>query len=172
MLTADDVKALLGLRRHELEGGWFVETYRAAESTAPAATPPGHVSPRPLSTAIYYLLTPDTCSRIHRLASDEVFHFYLGDPVEMLQLGPGLAGRVLTLGSDLASGMRPQCVVPRGVWQGSHLVAGGRYALLGTTVAPGFTDADYETGRRDDLVAAWPAFRDLIAALTPEVPAR
>ena len=102
---------------------------------------------------------------MHRLASDEVFHIYLGDPVEMLQLFPNGSGNVVTLGQDLEKGMRPQVVVPRGVWQGSRLVPGGRFALLGTTVAPGFEFADYEQGRRDDLLEAYPAFREIILAL-------
>jgi uncharacterized protein len=119
-----------------------------------------------LSTAIYYLLTPETFSALHRLRSDEVFHFYLGDPVEMLQLLPGGEGRLHVLGTDLAAGMRPQVVVPRDVWQGARLLPGGSLALLGTTVAPGFDPADCESGKRDALVAAYPDFRERIVALT------
>lgn len=95
-----------------------------------------------------------------------MFHFYLGDPVEMLQLLPGGEGRVQVLGTDLAAGMRPQVVVPRGTWQGTRLLAGGRMALLGTTVSPGFDPSDYEHGGREELLAAYPAFRERIAALT------
>jgi predicted cupin superfamily sugar epimerase len=82
---------------------------------------------------------------MHRLRSDEVFHFYLGDEVEMLQLWPDGTGRRVGLGSDLAAGMLPQTVVPQGVWQGSRLVRGGRFALLGCTVSPGFDYADFES---------------------------
>jgi predicted cupin superfamily sugar epimerase len=73
---------------------------------------------------------------------------------------------VLRLGGDLVTGERPQAVVPAGAWQGTRLVAGGRWALLGTTVAPGFAAADFELGRRADLVARWPAHREAIEALT------
>lgn len=104
---------------------------------------------------------------MHRLATDEIFHFYLGDPVEMLQLRPDGSHRVAILGPDLDAGQRPQIVVPRDVWQGARLVPGGRFALLGTTVAPGFDYADYETGEREALLAAHPDARDLIVALTP-----
>jgi uncharacterized protein len=165
MLTAGDVKRLLGLEPLEPEGGCFAETYRSRESLPPG-TLPGQSAPRPLATAIYYLVEPGTFSALHRLRSDEVFHFYLGDPVEMLQLGPGGDGRVLRLGTGLVTGERPQVVAPAGTWQGTRLVAGGRWALLGTTVAPGFDVADFELGRRADLIARWPAHREAIEALT------
>lgn len=166
MLTAEEVIRLLGLHPHPREGGFFAETYRAGERLDPGALPARYDGPRCLGTAIYYLLTPATCSTLHRLASDEIFHFYLGDPVEMLQLAPDGSGCRLILGADLAAGQRPQVVVPRGVWQGARLVAGGAWALLGTTVAPGFEYRDYEDGDRAALVAAYPDFAGLIRALT------
>jgi predicted cupin superfamily sugar epimerase len=95
-----------------------------------------------------------------------VFHFYLGDPVEMLQLWPDGSYRVVVLGTDLPAGERPQVVVPQGVWQGARLRHGGRLALLGTTVAPGFDYADYEIGDRAALLASHPGARDLVTALT------
>ncbi len=164
------MKRLLGLVPLGREGGFFAETYRAREVLPAGALDPGrppYRSPdRSLATAIYYLLTPGTFSALHRLRSDEVFHFYLGDPVEMLQLMPDGEGRVQVLGTDLAAGMRPQVVVPRGVWQGTRLIAGGHMALLGTTVSPGFDPEDYEQGERNALVATYPAFREGILALT------
>ena len=158
---------LLNLQPHPAEGGYFVETYRSTEAIPPEALPARYQGARRHGTAIYYLLTPQTFSAMHRLQSDEVFHFYLGDPVEMLQLRPDGTGRVLLLGPDILGGMRPQVVVPRGVWQGSRLRSGGRFALLGTTVSPGFEYADYETGRRAELIEAYPQFHDRIVALTP-----
>ena len=165
-MTADELKRLLGLEPLEPEGGWFAETYRAREIIPAGALGPEWPDARSVATAIYYLLTPGTFSAIHRVRSDEVFHFYLGDPVEMLQLPPGGEGRVHVLGTDLEAGMRPQVLVPRGVWQGARLAPGGTLALLGTTVSPGFDPADYEPGRRDELQAAYPADREWIAALT------
>jgi len=165
-LTAEEIIDALGLRPHPTEGGWFVETYRAAESVGAAGLPARYGAARPHATAIYYLLTPDTFSEIHRLGSDEVYHFYLGDPVEMLQLRPDGAGEVLILGTDLSAGQRPQIVVPREVWQGSRLVEGGRFALLGCTVAPGFEPEDHERSERAVLVERYPEHRDLIEALT------
>lgn len=166
MLTVDQIKATLGLEPHPAEGGYFVETYRAAEAIPTSALPDRYRGTRTLSTAIYYLLTPETFSELHRVASDEVFHFYLGDPVEMLQLWPDGNGEVVALGSDILSGMRPQVVVPAGVWQGARLRTGGAFALMGTTVAPGFEYEDYTSGDREALLEAYPGFADQIVSLT------
>jgi predicted cupin superfamily sugar epimerase len=128
--------------------------------------PTRYGSERRASTAIYYLLTPSTFSALHRLQSDEVFHFYVGGSVRMLQLLPDGTGRTIVLGPDLMAGQQVQAVVPRGIWQGSILEPGGAFALLGCTVAPGFEYADYETGTRLQLAAQYPAFAELIAKLT------
>jgi hypothetical protein len=102
---------------------------------------------------------------MHRVRGDEMFHFYLGDPVEMLQLRPDGSGEEIVLGQDIASGMRLQHTVPGGVWQGSRLCKGGKYALLGTTMAPGFEYEDYETGERGKLIARYPQYSELIMSL-------
>jgi predicted cupin superfamily sugar epimerase len=165
-MTADEIIALLNLKPHPEEGGFYAEIYRSEELIPKAALPARYQGARTFGTAIYYLLTPATFSAMHRLQSDEVFHFYLGDPVEMLQLAPDGSGKIVALGTDLQAGMQPQIVVPRGVWQGSRLRTGGKFALLGCTVAPGFEFADYEHGRRDELIEKHPSFRDQITALT------
>src|SRR5437762_7833755 len=109
MPTADELIRHLGLTPHPKEGGFFRETYRSGESHGP----------RSVSTAIYYLLTPTTFSALHRLQSEEVFHFYLGDPIRMLQLDPDGTGRTIVLGPNVLAGQHVQLVVPRGTWQGS-----------------------------------------------------
>jgi predicted cupin superfamily sugar epimerase len=164
---AREIIERLGLVPHTLEGGWFAETWRSSESIATSALPSRYGASRTLGTAIYYLLARSQCSAMHRLRSDEVFHFYLGDPVEMLHLADGAPARVVVLGADLAAGQRPQVVVPRDVWQGARLVPGGEFALLGTTVAPGFDAVDFERGDRAALIARWPEAAALISALTP-----
>lgn len=165
MPTADDLIKHLGLTPHPKEGGFFRETYRAAESQS--ALPTRYQGPRSASTAIYYLLTPSTYSALHRLQTDEIFHFYLGDPIRMLQLNPDGTGRTIVLGQDVRAGQQVQVVVPRGVWQGSCLEPGGQFALLGCTVAPGFEYADYESGDRQTLLGQYPAFAETIERLTP-----
>ena len=111
MITAQQIIATLGLQPHPREGVYFVEGYRSEESIFGEALPGRYSGPRSISTAIYYLLTPDAFSEMHRLRSDEVFHFYLGDPMEMLQLRPDGTGEVVMLGTDIVGGMRPQVVV-------------------------------------------------------------
>jgi uncharacterized protein len=166
-VTAEDVKKLLGLAPHPREGGWYVRTYEAGELIAAEAFGDGrYAGARRTGTAIYYLLEPETFSEMHRLQSDEVFHFYAGDAVEMLQLTANGRGERVVIGNDLAGGQRPQVVVGRGVWQGSRLVAGGRWALLGCTVSPGFEFEDYEAGERVELCKRWPEFAEEIGALT------
>jgi hypothetical protein len=166
-MTAEDVKKLLGLKPHPREGGWYVRTYEAGEFVAGDAFSDGrYAGARRTGTAIYYLLEPETFSEMHRLQSDEVFHFYAGDAVEMLQLKEGGGGAVVSIGNDLLRGERPQVVVERGVWQGSRLMEGGRWALLGCTVSPGFEFEDYEPGVRERLCADWPEFAEEIAGLT------
>jgi predicted cupin superfamily sugar epimerase len=165
-VTADEIITLLKLKPHPKEGGFYSETYRADETIPASALPPRYRGVRSFGTCMYSLLTPGTFSAIHRLQSDEIFHFYLGAPVEMLQLQSDGTSKTVVIGSDLHAGMTPQVVVPRGVWQGSRLVTGGEFALLGCTVAPGFDFADYEHGRREQLIASYPGFREKITALT------
>lgn len=166
MVSADQIINLFGLKPHPEEGGYFKETYRSLETISGKALPGRYKGVRSLGTAIYHLLTPETLSFMHRLQSDEIFHFYLGDPVEMVQLWPDGSGRIPILGSDILNGMEPQVIVPRGVWRGTRLINDGKFALLGTTVTPGFEFADYESGRRDQLVNSYPQFQELITALT------
>jgi predicted cupin superfamily sugar epimerase len=166
MPTADQIRTLLHLKLHPEEGGYFIETYRSSETISEKALPSRYKGRRFFGTAIYYLLTTQTFSALHRLRSDEIFHFYSGDPVEMLQLWPDGSGRVVILGSDILNGMQPQVVIPRGVWQGARLLKNGKFALLGATVSPGFEFADYESGRREELVKSYPKFRGLIIALS------
>ena len=166
MLSADEICKRLKLQPHPAEGGYFAETYRSEHLLGPEALPTGYPGARTISTAIYYLLTPDNFSAMHRLRGDEIFHFYLGDPVELLQINENGAGEVFVLGQDIMSGMHLQHVVPAGAWQGSRLKSGGKYALLGTTVAPGFDFQDFEIGERNELMAEFPRFADMIMSLT------
>jgi predicted cupin superfamily sugar epimerase len=159
-VTADEIKTLLNLQPHPIEGGHFRRTYTSAASID---LPRGQ---RPIGTAIYYLLEPGTFSEMHILDSDEMFHFYLGDPVEMLQLHPDGHSVLFTLGQDLAAGQHVQLSVPAGVWQGTRLIGDGKVALLGCTVTPGFDFADYRNASYEELVTQWPAEAERIRALT------
>jgi predicted cupin superfamily sugar epimerase len=160
----DDARALvsaLGLSPHP-EGGFYRETFRAALNVG--AHPPG-VGQRAASTAIYFLLPSGTFSALHRVRSDEVWHHYDGDPVDLHTIDDAGTHAVATLGRDLAGGQRPQFVVPAGVWQAA-VPTGTRFALCGCTVAPGFDFADFEMPSREVLVSALPGLRAVIERLT------
>ncbi len=165
-LSAEDIIRLLKLEPLQMEGGYFCQTYRSTEEIPVSALPDRYKRPKLFGTAIYYLLTPEMKSALHRLPTDEIFHFYLGDPVTMLQLHPDGSSQVVTLGSEIDKGQRVQVIVPRGSWQGSILIEGGKFALLGTTMAPGFDYDDYEAGDRQALMDKYPEHKDLIARLT------
>lgn len=166
--TAAEIVALLDLEPLPGEGGRYRQTYRSEETLRAGALPERYDADHPMGTAIYYLLTddPDSFSALHRLPTDEIYHFYLGDPVELFLLRPDGGNDRIVLGPDLARGERVQFVVPRGVWQGSRLIAGGRYALLGTTMAPGFEFIDFEAGDVERLAARHPGRAEVIRALT------
>jgi hypothetical protein len=168
LMTATEVIRILGLTPLPVEGGYFLQTWRSDDTISREALPPWYPGPRACGTAIYYLLTSETdCfSAMHALATDEVYHFYLGDPVEMLLLYPDGRSREIVLGPNLRDGQWVQFVVPRGVWQGSRLVSGGRFALLGTTMAPGFDPQDFILGKRNELQQRYPERTEWIGALT------
>ena len=155
-MTADEVKTLLQLKPLPMEGGFFRETYRSRGELSPPCLPEGFPGPRSLATAIYYLITPESFSALHRLPGAEIFHFYCGDPAIMLQLLPDGTSRTIALGVDLVNGHQPQVIVDGGVWQGCRLTPTGSWALLGSTMSPGFDPGDYETGERESLMAKYP----------------
>jgi uncharacterized protein len=150
-VTADEIIQLLDLAPLPIEGGYYRETWRSDAGTA-----------------IFYLLTGqrDSFSAMHRLPTDEIFHFYVGDPVEQLRLHSDGRTELVVMGPALDAGHHVQTVVPGGVWQGSRLRPGGRFALMGTTMAPGFEPQHYEAGGRADLVREYPAAAELIEQLT------
>ena len=164
--AAQEIIDLLELEPLDIEGGWYRESWRSKLQAEPGGLGGQYTSPRSLGSLIYYLLTSETVSAMHRLPSDEIFHFYLGDPVEMLQLFPGGEGKLLKLGNNLAGGERPHILVPGGVWQGSRLAEDKHgFALMGTTVTPGFDLEDYTRGDRDELIKQYPDHAGIIDTL-------
>jgi predicted cupin superfamily sugar epimerase len=158
--AAQGIMAQLGLQPLPGEGGFFRQTWLSAETG-----PDG----RPLGSAIQYLITPEGFSALHLLRTDEVWHFYAGDPVEHVQLDPLThTARTTRLGSAIAAGEQVQLVVARDIWQGARLAEGGRHgwALLGCTLAPAWDEREWETGKREDLLACYPAAASLIQVLT------
>ncbi len=172
MPDAQEIIRALGLVPHPIEGGFFRETYRST-AVVPSELLPDEYrvrSVRSMGTAIYYMLTRETFSEMHRVPTEEVFHVYLGGPARMLQLFPDGHALEIVLGTDVLAGERPQVVVPAGVWQGTCLEPGVAFALLGATMAPGFDYADYEQGKRTELIALYPDHAEQIAHLTRNRP--
>ncbi|MCD8498378.1 MAG: cupin domain-containing protein [Alphaproteobacteria bacterium] len=144
------------------EGGFFRETYRADLS----AGFEGFNGPRSASTGIYFLLPSGTRSCLHRIKSDEMWHFYLGGPMHLVEIGEDGALKETILGSDIAAGEVVQHVVPAGVWFGGAPLEGSSFSFVGCTVAPGFDFQDFEMGRQADLLSRFPEHAQYIRVLS------
>jgi hypothetical protein len=165
-LTAEEVIKKLELSPLPDEGGYYRQTYKSDMEFPTNGFGIDSNSMRRISTAIYFLETPDGFSALHRVMSDEVYHFYAGDPVEMIQIDDsGVLSRFI-LGSDILNNQSPQLVVPKGKWQASRLKAGGRWALMGSTVAPGFEFEDFELADRDRMLLQFPQLSQDLRSFT------
>ncbi len=154
--TARQIIEKLELTPIEVEGGVFRSTWR---SKAMAGE-------KNMGSAIYFMLSGQAFSHMHRLPTDEVYHFYAGEPVELLLLFPDGHGERIVLGPDVLAGQQPQAVAPAGCWQGSRLMGSEGYALMGTTMSPGFAPGDYEHGDAALLKAQYPTFAEMIESRT------
>src|SRR6185369_8693354 len=146
----------------------FRESYRSLETVPATGLPERFGGQRSFGTSIYFLLEPGDISALHRIKSDEVWHFYAGAPLTVQVITPGGDHRELMLGSDLGAGHTFQDWVPAGCWFGAELAGGGDYALVGCTVAPGFDFVDFEMGKREELLRQYPQHGELIRRLTRE----
>lgn len=172
-MNADDVIRKFDLSPLPWEGGWYRETWRSTVNIPALELSDQYDGERSAGTTIYYVLTPETVSRMHRLPSDETFHFYLGDSVEMLLLHPDSAkSEIITFGQDIFGGEHVQFTISGNAWMGGRLKPNGAtsdnvgFALMGTTVSPGFDFADLEMGGFEGLAAQYPDCKDLIKALS------
>lgn len=159
--------AQLNLEPHP-EGGFFRETYRAPLLISQSALPATFRGSRNASTAIYFLLAGQDFSALHRLAADEVWHFYAGSVLLIHIIDINGRYGVIKLGQNAEAGEQFHCVVPAGNWFGSCLEGVNGYALVGCTVAPGFDFVDFEMGSRNELLAQHPQHREVIMRLTRE----
>jgi len=151
----------LELVRHP-EGGWYRETYRSGEMIPANGLPERFDGGRAFCTAIYFLLGKTDISRLHRIKSDEMWHFYAGACLTVHLLTPHGEHKTIKLGTDLASGETFQAVVPAGCWFGAEVSGYGEYSLVGCTVSPGFDFADFEMGSGDALRKQFPDHTDII----------
>lgn len=155
----------LALQPHP-EGGYFRELYRAADTIPAQSLSPDYGGARSISTAIYFLLPGNTFSAFHRLRSDEIWHFYLGDTINLHLIHPDGRHECMRVGQDLLRGEQLQAVIPAGSWFAARVENTDGWALIGCTVAPGFDFADFELARRADLLARFPQHDKLIASFT------
>jgi predicted cupin superfamily sugar epimerase len=164
MYTADYWIEHLGLKPHP-EGGFYRETYRSREQVPTDGLPLRFGSPRSFSTSIFFLLRSSDRSLLHRIKSDELWHFYYGGRLALYQL-VGQSSSVTYLGSHPDAGEHLQVVVPAGTWFGAKVVEPDTYCLCGCTVAPGFDFGDFELGDRRRLLESFPSQAAIIEMLT------
>jgi predicted cupin superfamily sugar epimerase len=160
--TAEEIIALLGLQRHPT-CGYVAETFRSPHHVLGESLPAGFSMPRPLGSVLYFLVTPDAPTMLHSIRSDQMYHHYLGDPLEVLLLYQDGTGEVRVLGDDLLSGLRPQLLIPGGTIHASRPRGTRGYALLGTSEWLGVEPQDVLTGRVEELMTRYPAMRDALS---------
>ncbi len=165
MRTAEYWIEQLHLQAHP-EGGFFAETYRAAEDIPRAGLPARFGGARPISTCIYFLLREEDVSHFHRIRADETWHFYAGGPLTLHVLTAEGEWQQHPLGQNPERGQRFQRTIPAGLWFGATVDPGSGYALVGCTVAPGFVFEDFEMARRADLMTAYPRHAGIVERLT------
>jgi uncharacterized protein len=167
-LSAQTVKDWFKLEPNLQEGGFLASVYNSGITVPDELLKgfPHAKADRSICGAIYYFLEAPEFSAMHRVTGDMLYHFYAGDPVQMLLLSRDGSTQVNIFGNNLALGRSPMRVIPGGTWLGSRLTTGGTWALMGVTMAPGFNPVDYAIGDRKDLIAQYPKQEQLITLLT------
>jgi predicted cupin superfamily sugar epimerase len=152
---------LLGLERHST-CGFARETYRSGLQIPAEALPAEYGGSRSLGDFLYFLVTPEAPVLLHRIGSDQMYHYYQGDPLEVLLLYPGGGSEVRVVGPDLAAGMRPQLLIPGGTFHAGRVPPGSSYSLLGTSVWLRAEPTDVEAVNVEQLMASYPAARKML----------
>ena len=165
MNTSREIIKKLNLQPHP-EGGYFSEIYRSNEIIDEHSLPERYEGNRTFSTSIYFLLGGGQKSHLHKLKSDETWHFYIGSPILIHTIDEDGAYKIYRLGNKLDEGESLQITIPRGVWFGAEVVDKSLFSLIGCTVAPGFEFTDFELGEREDLLLKFPAHAKIIELLT------
>lgn len=163
----DTVKQLIeqyNLQPHP-EGGWYKETYRSSEQVTRAALPARFTGSRPLSTAIYFLLEQGNFSAFHKIKSDECWHFYAGDPLQVYVIQKNGSLDIITLGNNAGKRQLFQYVMPAECWFASRPAPESSFCFVGCTVSPGFDFADFEMAKAAILSVAYPQHEKIIKQL-------
>jgi uncharacterized protein len=154
-MTADEIRALLKLESHATCG--FVRvTFMSEKRIAPGGLPPPFAEGRPTGSALYFMVTPDAPVRLHRIHNDQLYHYYLGDPIDVLMLHADGTTQRAVVGPDLRAGQCLQLLIPGNTFHTARIVGGGRWFLGASTEWPGVEPADVEIGDVDALGAKYP----------------
>jgi predicted cupin superfamily sugar epimerase len=164
-LPADFWIKHLQLTRH-IEGGWYAEVYRSELSFTQKQLPDYFTGPRSSCTHINFLLEKNQFSAFHRIRSDELWHFYQGDPLTVYEIDTDGLLHQHVLGNDPSSGQSLFCCIKAGNWFASKVNDGSEYSLAGCTVSPGFDFADFEMGNRNELLKKFPQHSVIINLLS------
>jgi len=164
MLTVQQLVTLYNMQPHP-EGGYYKETYRSAESINQTALPKRFLGDRSFSTAIYFLLEQGNFSAFHKIRSDECWHFYAGETLEVYVIHYNGKLEVVKLGNDISMGENFQYVVPAECWFASRPAKDTDFCFVGCTVSPGFNFVDFELAKADELVGAYPEHERVIRSL-------
>ncbi len=166
--TADEIRALLALEPNATCG--FVRlTYQSALSIAPGGLPAPFADGRPLGSALYFMVTPTAPVRLHRIRNDQLYHYYLGDPIELFLLHAGGKSERIVVGPDLRDGQRLQQFIPGNTFHTARIIGNQRCFLGASTEWPGVIPADVEIGNLDELAGNYPAVAEELRAIAASV---
>jgi hypothetical protein len=154
-LTAQEVQQLLKLEPHSTCG--FVRvTFVSKQQIAPGGLPPPFVDGRPAGSALYFMVTPDAPVRLHRIRNDQLYHRYLGDPIEVLMLHENGTSECAIVGPDLRAGHCVQLLIPGNTFHTARVIGGRGWFLGASTEWPGVERVDVEIGNVETLAAKYP----------------
>jgi len=154
-LNADEIRKLLDLEPNATCG--FVRlTFLSKQSIAAGGLPPPFADGRPLGSALYFMVTPVAPVRLHRIRNDQLYHYYLGDPIEVLMMLEDGSTQHHIVGPDLRKGHKVQLLIPGGTFHTARIIGERRWFLGASTEWPGVEPADVELGNADALAAKYP----------------
>jgi hypothetical protein len=154
-LKGHEIRDLLGLEPHQTSG-YVKDTYKSALSIAPGGLPAPFADEHPLGTALYFMVTPKAPVKLHRIKNDQLYHYYLGDPIEVLMLHENGDSSLVMLGPNLRAGQQVQLLVPGNTFHTARLMGKRRWFLGGSTQWPGVVrEEDVELGNVEELAAKY-----------------
>jgi uncharacterized protein len=164
-MTVEFIVKELNLLPHP-EGGYYKETYRSEGKIPHAFLSPDFSGDRNMATGIYFLIKKGNFSALHKIKSDETWHFYYGDALEVIEIDTEGNLKITKIGSNIIEGESFQYTVKANTWFGSRVSNNGNYSLVGCTVYPGFDFNDFELANREDLIKLFPQHQNIITELT------